>query len=64
MFTSKVPEMMKERGLTVRALVEQTGLSLQTLTNARDERIASCSLKTLAVIAVALSCKVKDMFDE
>lgn len=64
MFKSNIADLMKDKELTVRALVKETGLSLQTVTNARDERIASCSLKTLWSIADALGCRVKDLFEE
>jgi len=64
MFVSKVTDKMKEKGITVREMVKQTDLSLQTVTNARDKRIAACSLKTIAKIAKALGCKTKDLFDE
>jgi DNA-binding Xre family transcriptional regulator len=63
-FKSNLADKMKKQEVTVRELVKQTGLSLQTVTNARGEKISSCSLKTLAKIAKALGCAVKDLFDE
>lgn len=64
MFKSNVKEIMEKKGVTVRALAEDTELSTRTVQKARDERIESCTLKTLAAMAEVLGVKVKKLFDE
>lgn len=61
---SKVSEIMEARETTVRQLVAATGLSIATIMKSRGETIESCTLRTLATIAAALGCKVKDLFEE
>lgn len=61
---SLVKEAMEEKSLTVRALAAKTGLSNESIMRARDHRIESCSLRTLAAIAWALGCRVTDLFKE
>lgn len=62
---SNLKEIMKEKNVTIRGVCESTGFALQTVMNARDDKkILSCSLGTLLLIARALDCRVKDLFDE
>lgn len=62
---SNLKEIMKKKNVTIRGICEGTGLALQTVMNARDDKkILSCSLGTLLTIARALECPVKDLFDE
>ena len=61
---SNLKTIMKEKGITILALSDETGFSSRTIQKARDGRIESCTLKTLARIAKALGCKTKDLFDE
>lgn len=61
---SNLKKLMKDKGITILGLADETGLSSRTIQRARDERIELCTLKTLAVIAGALEAKVKDLFDE
>lgn len=61
---SKVSEIMDARKTTVRQLVAATGLSIATIMKSRGEAIESCTLRTVATIAAALGCKVKDLFEE
>ena len=64
MFISKVREAMKGKGITIRDLVAETGLSSKTVNKARqDEGISECRLSTLGRIATALDVPVKDLFD-
>lgn len=62
--TSNVKRLMNSKDITIRELMKKTGLANQTILKARDHRIESCSLRTLAIIAQALGCKLKDLFDE
>lgn len=64
MLTSHVRQVMEEKGLTVREVVEKTGLAKQTINRARGDLIGRCTLDTLATIAGALGAKVKDLFSE
>lgn len=51
-------------GFTVRGMAEKTGLALETIMRARGQMIGRCTLDTLATIAGALGCRVKDLFEE
>ena len=64
MLTSNVKRIMQEKGVTIRAMSESTGLSLETISRARKEHISLCRLNTLEIIASYLRCKVKDLFEE
>ena len=64
MIVSNVKKIMEKQGITIRKLVDETGLSDVTILRARREQIAQCRLSTLETIAKTLGCKVKDLFDE
>lgn len=64
MFISNVKNIMEQKGITIRAMVAQTGLADVTILRARGEKIAQCRLETLQAIARCLNCKVKDLFEE
>ncbi len=64
MLTSNVKKIMEKRGVTIRAMSEATGLSLETISRARKDHICLCRLNTLAIAAKFLECKVKDLFEE
>jgi len=65
MFTSKIKEAMKNKGITIRDLVAETGLSSKTINKARqDDNIAECRLSTLGRIAQALEVGTKDLYYE
>ena len=61
--TSNVKQIMEDRKISIRTMVEHTGLSNMTILNAR-RRISKCRMSTLEIIAEYLKCKVKDLFDE
>lgn len=61
---SKVKERMEAAGFSVRGMASQTGLSTGTLHRVRGALIARCTLETMATIAQALGCRVKDLFEE
>lgn len=61
---SKVKIIMKDKGATILALADEAGVSQRTIQKARDERIESCTLRTLSKIATVLDCQVKDLFEE
>jgi len=64
MFTSTVKEIMEKKGVTLRGLVGDSGVSKQTIINARsDSGISECRLSTLGRIASALEVPVKELFD-
>lgn len=64
MVKSNLKEIMEKKNVTVRGLAEGTELSTRTIQKARDERIESCTLKTLGAIAEILGVKIKRLFDE
>jgi DNA-binding Xre family transcriptional regulator len=64
MFTSNVKALMKKKKITVRGMVETTGISSATINRARqDEGIAECRLSTLGRIASSIGIPVKKLFD-
>mgnify|MGYP001213392417 CR=1 FL=1 len=64
MLSSNLEKIMTEKEWTVRALAEATRLAPQTIMRARGQMIGRCTLDTLANIAGALGCRVKDLFKE
>ena len=64
MLTSNVKRLMEDKGVTIRAMVEQTGLADVTILRARKKQISQCRLYTLEIIAQCLGCKIKDLFEE
>ena len=64
MISSKVSEIMKDKGMTYEAIQKATGLSPQTVARARGPRIGTCTLNTLAAIAGALGVRTKDLYEE
>lgn len=64
MLISNVKRIMTEKGVTIRAMVADTGLSGDTISRARKAQISMCSLGTLEIMAKYLGCKIKDLFDE
>ena len=61
---SNVPSLMKKKGITFYELVEQSGLSKETITRARkDDKIQACTLSTLRKIAMVLGVKVADLYE-
>lgn len=64
MIRSKLKERMSDAGMTIQVLADKTGLSTNTITRARGDLIGRCTLDTLATIAEALACRVKDLFEE
>ncbi|MHC1790295.1 helix-turn-helix domain-containing protein [Solidesulfovibrio sp.] len=61
---TNIKKFMEAQSITVRELARMTGLSNESIMRARDQRIESCSLRTLATIAAAMNMKVKDLFTE
>ncbi len=62
---SKVKNLMKDKGITLRELMQLTGLANKTVLAARSDRdIRSCRLVTLEKIAQGLDCRIKDLFEE
>ena len=64
MITSNVKKIMNNKGVTIRKMVEHTGLADKTILRARCEQINQCRVYTLEIIADFLNCKVKDLFNE
>ena len=65
MFTSNVRVLMDKKNKTVRAIRDETGLSLATIQRAvNDDTIHKCELGTLAKIGGALGVKTKRLYDE
>jgi len=64
MISSRVRQVMEAKGLTVREVVERTGLAKETINRARGVMIGRCTLDTLTTIASALGVRAKDLFIE
>lgn len=65
MFKSYVKKIMKDKQVTIRDIVEISGLSSATIHKARqDEGIAECRLSTLGKIGSALGVKTKRLYEE
>jgi DNA-binding Xre family transcriptional regulator len=64
MLSSNLGKIMADKEWTIRALAEATRLAPQTIMRARGDLIGRCTLETLATIAAALGCRVKDLFEE
>lgn len=64
MITSNVRKIMEKEGVTIRKMVEDTGVSDKTVLRARSDKINQCRLYTLETIAAYLGCSVKDLFNE
>ena len=61
---TNIKQLMETQSITVRELARKTGLSNESIMRARDQRIESCSLRTLATIAAALGARTKDLYEE
>ena len=64
MITSNLRKIMEEKDVKIRELATMSGLADKTILRARSEHITECRLYTLQVIAKALGCSVKDLFEE
>ena len=65
MFISNIKKLMEEKGKTFQDVVQDSGLSRQTIHKARqDEGIAECRLSTLGKIGSALGVKTKRLYEE
>jgi len=64
MISSRVRQVMEAKGLTVREVVERTGLAKETINRARGVMIGRCTLDTLTTISSALGVRAKDLFIE
>lgn len=62
MIRSNVKKLMEKRGVTLKRMVEETGLAEMTLIRARRGQIGACRLDTLIIIAAYLGCEVNDLF--
>jgi len=65
---SNVRKIMEEKRVTIKQLVQMTGLAEETIMRARRgggrQQLGSCTLLTLEAIAKALGVSIKDLFDE
>ena len=64
MITSNLKRIMEEKGISIRKMAEQTGLSNMTILRARRDEIKMCRLCTLEAMAGYLGCKTKDLYEE
>jgi DNA-binding Xre family transcriptional regulator len=61
--TSHVRALMQARHISIRRLADLSRLDTTTIQRARDHRIETLSLRTLARIGQALHVDPKDLFD-
>ena len=59
---SNVLKLMEKDQISIRALADKCGLAVETISRARDGRIASCRLDTLCKIAEELGCSVEELY--
>ncbi|MCL1889648.1 MAG: helix-turn-helix transcriptional regulator [Desulfovibrionaceae bacterium] len=64
MITSNVRQIMESKKISVRRMMDYTGLANETILRARGQQINQCHLRTLEIMAGYLGCKVKDLFEE
>jgi len=64
MIRSNLKELMEKKGVTLKRMVEDTGLAEMTLIRARRDQIGRCRLDTLVIMAKYLGCTVNDLFEE
>ncbi|MCL1940080.1 MAG: helix-turn-helix transcriptional regulator [Desulfovibrionaceae bacterium] len=64
MITSNVKKIMESKKVSVRRMMEYTGLASETILRARGEQIIHCHLRTLELMAQYLGCKTKDLYEE
>ena len=64
MITSNLTKIMEEKKVTIRAMIQGTGLSDMTILRARRKQISQCRLCTLEIMAEYLGVRVKDLFEE
>jgi len=62
-FHSNLGKIMTAKGVTYEDLQFAANTTPRTIARARDERIAGCTLATLAKIAKALDVDVHSLFD-
>lgn len=61
---SNIRELMEKQGLSIAKLADKTQLSRKIIERSRGKDIKKCKLETLAIIALGLGVKMKDLFDE
>jgi len=64
MITSNLKAVMEQNGVTLKRMVEDTGLAEMTLIRARGQQISQCKLCTLAVMAQYLGVKTRELYEE
>ena len=64
MLRSNLKALMEQRGVTLKRMVEDTGLAEMTVIRARRGQISACRLDTLVSIANYLGCTVNDLFSQ
>jgi len=61
---SRLTEWMDLKELSIYKLSKRSKLSKETISRARDNRIESCTLKSLGKIAKSLGLKISDLYSE
>jgi Tfp pilus assembly protein PilZ/transcriptional regulator with XRE-family HTH domain len=61
---SRVKEVMKRKGFTVRELNVKTGIPQVTILNACSEKIIYCGLNILNALASEMNVSIKELFEE
>ena len=62
MIQSNLKALMEKKGVTLKQMVRDTGISEMTIIRARREQIKACRLETLIIMAKYLECGVEDLF--
>ena len=61
-FVSNLGSLMRQKNLTYEDLQFQSNVGPDTVARAKDGRIATCKLQTLAKLASALDVEVSDLY--
>ena len=62
-FKSHLPEIMNRQSMSYEELQYRSGAAPDTIARARDNRIATCQLRTLGKLADALGVSIHELFD-
>lgn len=60
----KLKEIREEKGMTISALAQKSGITRQTIYRLENEMESTANSKTLVALADALGVRVTDFFEE
>lgn len=60
---SKIKARMKEKGMSIKELAEETGLSYETIRSILEGLTKEPRLYTMVLLSIALECSIDDLFE-